>query len=357
MADKPKPQAPPGVPLLSWEQNEPADTPPSAEQGMFDLLGSDPEFEEKEPPKAKRAKPEPKDEESDEDGDPESEEEPIEEESESEDEEESDDVDNPDAEDEETEEAVEFDGERFTLEQLREMKRGQLRQQDYTRKTQAAAELRKNAEAELAQARAAREQYAAKLDQFAKALPPLKEPDWDQIKRDDPDNYPTLYADFKRDKEDREALEAEQKRVSDERKADWETQRAAFIDSEKEKLLDAIPEWKDEKVAAKEKKAIAEYALKSFSKEELSNVADHRVMVMLRKAMRFDEMQTKGKIKLGDKVVKAKPKTLQPGGRQTVKLRDTGRRKELERRSRQLARTGSVKDAARAFEALLPDDF
>jgi len=239
---------------------------------------------------------------------------------------------------------------------LQELKDGYSRQQDYTRKTQALAEDRRKAEAEATQLRGARDQYAERLEALATALKQAQptEPDWDKLKAENPTEYVVQREDFRRLKERQQEVEAEQRRVYEERLADWEAQQEAYLAAESAKLHEAIPEWKDEAKAKVEKGKLADYVTKTYgwTNDDLAAVTDHRLMLVLRKAMLYDESQTVGKEKIRDKV-KPAVKVLKPGVRERVPNREI--KSERKRARNALAKSGRTEDAARLFETFLDD--
>ena len=114
-------------------------------------------------------------------------------------------------------------------------------------------------------------------------------------------------------------------------------------------LVSAIPEWRDEKTAKAEKSALIEFGVKEgFTPDDLKGVVDHRVVKVLRKAMMFDQIMSKQQ-SIKPNVVAPKAKTVAPGNPQAAKVQVN----EITRARQRLAKTGSVKDAAKLFEQFL----
>ena len=158
---------------------------------------------------------------------------------------------------------------------LSELQRGYSRQSDYTAKTQALAEQRRETAQELENSRAKREQYDAVLAGLEEQL-----------------------------------------------------------------------KWRDQSVAQEEKLALINYGKSiGFTDEELGSVTDHRSVLALRNAMRFDQLQSKAKTV---KPVDAKP-TLRPGSSKTVPKRRSG----LQKAQSRLRKTGSVAAATDVFSEML----
>ena len=166
---------------------------------------------------------------------------------------------------------------------LDELLKGYQRTADYTRKTQALAEQRKAAEAELNAVREERATYSQLLTALQQQL---------QQQQESP--------------VDMERLNTLQQQ---------EVQRAmqARLKEEASLLVSAIPEWRDEKTAKAEKSALIEFGVKEgFTPDDLKGVVDHRVVKVLRKAMMFDQIMSKQQ-SIKPNVVAPKAKTVAPG--------------------------------------------
>lgn len=232
---------------------------------------------------------------------------------------------------------------------LDEVLKGYSRTQDYTRKTQEVAEQRKAAEAEkasLAGERARAAEYLRLLEQTIQDATP-KEPDWQALLAEDPAKYAAERLAW--DAHHKEMAELrKQREVADAQVAQDIAQRyQATLDSEREKLVAAIPEWKDTEVAKADKSKLRDYASKAgFSDDDLNQVSDHRLMVMLRKAMLWDEAQAK-KPAIQARIEKVKTATPGPAASAKTPVSDSTR--ALQR----LVKTGKQQDAAAFFETLL----
>lgn len=178
---------------------------------------------------------------------------------------------------------------------LDELLNGYQRTADYTRKTQAIAEQRKQAEAELAAARAERQRYAETLRQLeAQMTQAQPEPDWNRLYAEDPLEY-VKQKDAWRDRRDRaQALQAEQARLAQLQQAEQRALLEQHLAVERQRLVETIPEWRDETKAQKEREAIVTWAKRAgFSDHEIAQSYDHRAVNVLRKAMLYDELMSK----------------------------------------------------------------
>lgn len=282
----------------------------------------------------------------------------IETESEGEDSEESEEVESDEQEDESDEdespepETIDIDGTPVPVEEL---KKGYLRQQDYTRKTMALAEERKALEGEAQSVQVERAQYAQLLPVLAQQLQAgfEKEPDWDTLFAQDPIGAVQIERAWRVKQQQRQeylqAISAEQERLQEQEQVENQRRIARELAENQTKLLEAIPSWRKPEVAKAEKAKVREYAKKlGFTDDELKFVTDARAVVGLYKAMKYDELAARR-----DKVVQApKPQVapMRPGGKPgKVDLRG----KPVVQAKQRLAKTGNVRDAASAIEFLL----
>ena len=244
--------------------------------------------------------------------------------------------------------SVKIDGKEVDV-TLDELQKGYSRTQDYTRKTQQIAEVRKQAEGELQAVRAEREQYAQLLSALEAQVQQVAQPniDWDRLYQEDPIEW-VRQREVMRDNQDRAAaIQSEQQRLSQlsqQEQAQFMQQR---LQHEQEALLAAIPDWKDPKKAQAEKALLVDFGQKiGFTPDELKNVVDHRAVLMLRKAALYDQMMSKrGNIK---PVTNNGPRPAKPGA--AGRISNTT---EAVRAKQRLAKTGRIDDAADAIYKLL----
>ena len=257
-------------------------------------------------------------------------------------------------EEEETEEGeqpqtftVKVDGKEVSV-TLDELQKGYSRTQDYTRKTQQIAEVRKQVEQETHAVRAEREQYAQLLGALQAQLQ-SSEPqvDLERLYHEDPIEWVRQKEVMRERQEKLGAIQSEQQRLA--QVSQYEQQRAmeAQLASQQEALLAALPDWKDPKKAKAEKALVIESAKAAgFTDEDLKSVYDHRLVLLLRKAAMYDQMVSK---RQGIKpVVNNGPRPAKPGAAGRVSTTT-----ESVRAKQRLAKTGRIDDAASAIELLL----
>jgi hypothetical protein len=242
---------------------------------------------------------------------------------------------------------------------LDELLNGYSRTADYTRKTQQIAEQRKLIESEAEAARGARNEYAQRLELLEQVLAGQgpAEPDWDALRRTDPTEFAVQFAEHQRHQQQMQALQAEKARVHEQQRREYEAGLEQKLIEESQRLVAAIPEWRDENKAKEGKAALLDYARGlGFTDQELDNVYDHRALVLMNKAMLWDKLQKDGvqKVRLQAAQAPQKAPPLKPGSAPQP-ARKTQAKDQAQRAYNRLSRTGSVNDAARALELLLDD--
>jgi len=242
---------------------------------------------------------------------------------------------------------VKIDGKEVAV-TLDELQKGYSRTQDYTRKTQQIAEVRKQVEAETQAVRAERGQYAQLLGALQAQLQ-SSEPqvDLDRLYNEDPIEWVRQKEVLRERQEKAYAIQAEQQRLIQLSQQEQQQSMQQHLESQKDALLAALPEWKDPKKAKLEKAMLIESAKSAgFSDEDLKSVYDHRLVLLLRKAALFDQMVSK---RQGIKpVTNNGPRPAKPGAAGRVSTTS-----EVTRAQQRLAKTGRVDDAADAIYKLL----
>lgn len=242
---------------------------------------------------------------------------------------------------------IEVDGKKVELteaEMAEHVKNG-MRQQDYTRKTTEVAEQRKAVEAQQAEARAQRDQYAAKLDTFTQQANYEVNALRAQLTPELLNSDPMAYLQIERTANERQAqlqqAQQEMQQITEQRtqeKAEADRQHAA---DQREQLLAKVPEWKDEAKAKAEVKQLQDYLASQGYQPGEADFTDHRSVILARKAMQYDALMARAKT-TQTKVAAAPPKVARTGapvpaneGRSTA--------------ARRFEQTGSREDAAAVF--------
>jgi hypothetical protein len=223
---------------------------------------------------------------------------------------------------------VKVDGEDFEV-TLDELKNGYSRTQYYTKRSQEAAEIRKTAEKEAAQAKQEREYYAQQLDVLAQQIQQTipQEPDWVALAKEvTAEEYNAIRAEYDNRQANLSKVEQERQAVAQQQAAEQEKMLHEHLRAQRSDMLNRIPQWKDDDVRNKERLEVVEYARNiGFSEQEVAQATDARAVELLYKAMQWDNLQRK------------KP-TAKKRARQAPKMAKAGQprtKKQVASRSRQ----------------------
>lgn len=207
---------------------------------------------------------------------------------------------------------------------------------------------------ELAEAKKAFEQEAnTRKQQFDEGLDQLRQSltlgnqllqgeysqiDWTALEKGDPVQYLSLRTKF--EDRQRQLLQGFQFLQQEDAKRSETSQKefAKYLEDEGKKLINAVPEWADAKTKSKETATIKQY-LKSqgFDDAEISQVYDHRLVLVVRDAMRYRELKSKQPA-LTKKVNEA-PKLAKPG---TQKSSVDNAKAVYQEQRKQLKKTGKI---------------
>lgn len=250
---------------------------------------------------------------------------------------------------------VEFDGESEEAEEddatlddedtdddidAEELNKGYLRQQDYTRKTQALAEKERVLEAQKAAFQSQAQQELANLKAAIDAytVPTEAEPNWSELARTKkPEEYQQIQADWA-DKQAKAQQALELKQRIDDAEAMQTREREQAL------LMSRIPEWADQTVLQSDLSAMGPVAMEyGITQEELAGIVDHRQIAMLRDFA----ILKRGQKKVAQKKAKPTRKVAAPAAPNKV---DPVAKRQREASAR-LKKSGNVNDAVEAFLA------
>ena len=248
---------------------------------------------------------------------------------------------------------IKVDGEELEV-GIDELKNGYQRQADYTRKSQALAEQRKETEAiqsERQQLEQERQMYANGLqmlqEQQSSKLQEFDNIDWTALKTEDPYQYMLKKDEYRDAQEKVQNVAQQQVLIQQEQAEEANKARAHFVQQEYNRLVEALPEWSDQESTIK--KDVQEYAKSvGFLPEEINQLADHRSVLVIKKAMEYDKLTQKVAPK--KKAVKKVPK-VQKSGRGNSK-EDVAVEAIKKKRAR-LQKSGKQQDAASVFYDML----
>jgi hypothetical protein len=237
---------------------------------------------------------------------------------------------------------------------LDELQNGYSRQADYTKKSQNLAEAKRAFEQDRDAVLLERTQYSQLLGALQQQLQAFDEPapDFDRMYEEDPIEASRLERQYRQRTEQRaqkmQAIAIEQQRVNDANAQEQEQQMRGLITQEAARLPEVIPEWKDDKVAAREREELKTYLLDSgVAEEELGALVRASHIAVLRKAMLFDKGQSR--VRKARKAGQS-GKTVRSGSRQQQVKPSARKTKAAYQR---LKERGTAENAASLIESLL----
>jgi hypothetical protein len=213
------------------------------------------------------------------------------------------------------------------------------------------AEERKSFEAERKAVNQERAQYAQILpalqQRLQESMPQAPDP---KLKESNPIDYFVLKGEYDEKQQQLQAVRQEQERLGAIGQKEQEARQQQMVAESHAKLLETIPEWKDEAKRETLKAGLRQYAKTlGFSDEEISQTYDHRAIMALNegyKARKLLAAQPPRPVNTG-------PRAAAPGSA----VRTPGRVSEITRDKQRLAQTGSVHDAANVFLKMGVENF
>lgn len=207
------------------------------------------------------------------------------------------------------------DGEEVNEEEL---KRGYLRQSDYTQKTQTLAEERQALVTEQQgfgdQQNAAAEALMFAMNIVEPQLAQGAQTNWDALRNDDAYAYADQWAVYEQAQHRYSQLQGAAQAITQQGKAQQDVATRTYQAEQAKALHMAIPDLADKTKGKALQTSLREYAISSgLTEQEASGIKDHRIVVMMNKAMKYDEMITAGKSVVGKKTANVAKKILTPG--------------------------------------------
>lgn len=190
------------------------------------------------------------------------------------------------------EEEWEAGGQTFKVKKS-ELRAGYMKDADYRQKTAKVAEQWRAAEQVIQHVQQEHAQRANRLDVFMESLQRElvgSQPD-PRLIDDNPQEFLRQTAQYNQRAQLMHQAMAERQQLAQQQQALQAQQHAQYLQAEQERLSSAIPEWRDSKARQAEQKLIADTLQKAgYRPEEISSVADHRAVVLARKAALYDQM-------------------------------------------------------------------
>ena len=233
---------------------------------------------------------------------------------------------------------------------LDELVSGYQKSTDYTQKSQTLAAERKKVEAhaqEIQNAMRTREAYAQKLSQVEQYLTSQAKPgeNLEELKENDPIQYAITVAEQTEANKKINTIRQEQQKVAQEQHHYRLQQQNQVVANEALMLSEKVKEFSDPKKAEQIKNDIRSFGKSvGFSDQELSQVYDHRHVMILQKAMEYDKLQ------------KANPgvtKKLKSAPKMASKTKKVTNTDTYTKQKKRLKGTGSLDDATSVFTNFL----
>jgi len=211
---------------------------------------------------------------------------------------------------------VKIDGEEAEV-TLEEALSGYQRERTFHKRMNEVSQKSKAIEAESAETKRLRDEYAKGLQQLDQALR-VPEPNWEELRRTKTnEEFASIHAEYQIQQNNLAKVQQQQQAIMSQQQAEAQAQYQNHLKTEFDTMLDKIPAWRDEKVREAERSKVISYAKShmGYTDDEIAQASDHRAIVTLRKAMLYDELmggktQAKKKVKTAPKMVKAgSPKT------------------------------------------------
>lgn len=238
---------------------------------------------------------------------------------------------------------VKVDGEerKVTLDDLKRSFSGQA----YIQKgMQEAAEAKKEAEGVYQALLNERQQlsnllYQAQSGQIAQPpIPPSRE-----LFNNDPIGYMEAKLSYDEALQNYQNQQYQIQQVAEQQNYQMQIAQQQYLQGEMQRLAQAIPEFSNAKTASKLKEDLVQFGSKlGYSEAELSEVMDHRAILVLQKAMKYDQL-VEGKSKATQKASNARP-MVKPGTKKTGR---TGAAKQRQNAQARMKKTGSIDDVAK----------
>ena len=225
---------------------------------------------------------------------------------------------------------------------LQEALNGYVRAETFHRRLNQLGQVAQQIEAERADLARGREYYAGMIPALHQQLLSLQpqEPDWDKLYEENPQEASRLERQWRSYREKLGQLANEHQRVQAEQERERQRNVAIYEDTQRRQLAQWVPDWTDGKKWERDRRSMIRTAMGAgYSEKELGELRDARATIVLLKAARYDAMMA------------AKPRPVrQQGALRPGAISSRAAPNGLARAEKRLQRSGSVRDAARAFE-------
>ena len=240
---------------------------------------------------------------------------------------------------------------------LDELKEGYSKGSDYTKKTMELSNQRRSLDNEMdaitrekEAVKKMREDYMNKLQVFEQNFETEDNTDWVKLAQLDPTEYAVKKAEHDRKKEKQLQVQQEKNRLIQEQRKEQEQIYQRHIQSEKQKLIETLPVFGDEKKAPKVMEEIGNFALKQgYTEQEINMIVDHRAVKTLYDAYKYNQLLEKKNLR--DKKLKPVNRVVSSEGKNNTQ--STDKQLRVNDRMKKLQKSGSVQDAQKVLSAML----
>lgn len=157
--------------------------------------------------------------------------------------------------------------------------------------------------------------------------------DWQTLRATDPAEYSAKLADFQMRQARVNELAQQIAQQRNEASQQDQQNLGARVAEERNRMLEARPQWRDEGTFAKDREQMVKYAKTvGYTDAELNQVLDHRALLVLDAAARYAALQASKPEAL--KRVRQAPKAAAPGARVNANPKDAQRQQVIERFNR-----------------------
>ncbi len=173
--------------------------------------------------------------------------------------------------------------------------------------------------------------------------------DWQKLAAEDPAAYNAQLVGFQQRNAMLQDIAGQISAESQQHQSQIQEAQKKWLEDQRSMLLAKVPEWSDEGRRAKDKAEILQYLDSvGFTKEEFEAVGDHRLVLVVRDAQKWHQLQ-KSKPAVQNKV-KAAPKLLRPGTQQS---KDAVNRLAMDKDRARLRQSGRMQDAVPALRRMM----
>ena len=239
---------------------------------------------------------------------------------------------------------------------LDELRKGYSRQQDYTQKTEKLSQDRKSVDQlkndfirQSEEAKIKRDQYEKQLQVLSEQLKASEQKvDLDSLYEDDPAQYVKVKAEQDRQKELLNSANKEQERIKAEKQEEYNRTYSNYLEQQRELLVQKLPIYANKEKGPEFVKNLTNFAKEiGYSDQEISQLVDHRAVMMLANAYRYDKLK---KANLSNKKVTKVSKVVSSSGYKVQDDSDVVRRMNSKKAT--LKKTGKVQDAVSILEQM-----